>query len=784
MGNTRVKKPSPQQGSNAKKKHPAKRVMAVIGTTLLSLILVIIITGSIVVTALTVYVMNFFEDSDPIDLGEVQLAYTSVLYATNNAGEQVEVKQIHSAENRTEVKFENISQYVKDAAVYGEDERFWEHEGVDWKRTVAATANMVLHFWNSKQGGSTITQQLIKNITGDKESEGLGGIERKITEIFRATTLERHYTKQDILEAYLNNVPLDGNNIVGIQAGAEYYFGKDAKDLGIAESACLVAITKSPYKNNPLRNPEDNLNRRKYVLGKMLEFGSISKAEYESAITQELVFARPLYSDVPVTPGEDETTSTAKNNWFIDAAIEEIIQDLMSQKSVTREEASSMLYQGGYKVYLTMNTELQDQLEAKYRDRANFSAQVPAEPPESAFVLMDYEGNVIALAGGIGEKSGDRIFVRATQAKRSIGSTIKPLAGYGLALENNQINWSTVFEDSPVMEVAEDAGGTKMWPANYSRTYSYKMITVQEGLYRSLNTTAARVVQLVTPRASFDFLRNRLGVTTLVEMSGSGDTDIGRGAPMTVGGLTEGMKLTELAAAYAIFGNGGTYYTPRLYTKVIGPNGETILQKDDLGTRAISRDTSYVMNRLLRQVVTASGATGTAANLSGIDVIGKTGTTTDNKDSLFVGMTPNYVGAIWYGYDTPKAIPKNTYDSPAKIWSRIIGDIAKAAPAAEYPVDTTVVQRTYCKDTGLIANTTCTNTAVGYYRRDNVPSICPVNHNHESPTAPVKAFPFIGSLDIDGKVVMPQSAQTEETTAETTQTPADTQSTPEETPAA
>lgn len=720
-----ITKASSAHGKKAVKKSPIKRTLTIVGTTLLSLFLIVVITGCIVATALTIYVVKFYNNDSQVDLSNIEMARTSILYDKNGA----EIKRLHNAENRIWCGIEGIPQHVQDAFVYSEDERFYEHDGVDWKRTFGAFANMFLHFWDTQQGGSTITQQLIKNITGDKESEGIAGIERKITEIFRAMNMERYYTKTDILEAYLNNISLDGNNIKGVQAAANYYFNKDVSQLDVAEAACIAAITKSPYANNPLRNPEKNKARMETILAKMYEFNAISTEEYEAAKVETLALVQ---KDSGTTNEDGTVKTTATQNWFVDAVINDVIEDLMELKGTSKEVATDMLYQGGYKVYTTEDATIQAAIEAKYLDPKTFSAKVPADPPQSTFAVLDYQGNILAVVGAIGEKPGDRVRINATQSTRSPGSCIKPIASYGLALENDLITWSSLFEDSPLKQIKDEkTGNMRDWPTNYTKGYSRQQITVQKALERSLNTVAARIEERVTPRASFDFLTKKLGFTTLVEMK-DGRTDVDM-SPMTVGGMTKGVIPVELGASYAIFGNGGLYYEPTTYSKVTGPDGETILEHQYLGTQAISRETSYIMNKLMQQVIEGPNGTGTKAKLDKVTVIGKTGTSQDWCDTWFVGCTPNYIGVVWYGYDKGnKETPVNTYYSSAQVWKNVLGDVAQSAPPAEFPKCDTVEELPYDPATGYVFPKGTPGLPIGYYKKTNIPT---------APAVPVGADP-------------------------------------------
>ena len=332
--------------------HITRKACSYIGMGVMTVFLICIITGCIVGTAMGIYVMKFVNPDDTINLRDQELNYTSVLYVTNENGEEVELQRLHGTENRIWVDLEQIPQHLQDAFIAVEDERFESHHGVDWKRTIAAAANLFLGFYDTQQGGSTITQQLVKNITGDDDVR----VERKVQEIFKALKLEQEYTKDDIMEAYLNEIHL-GNNTNGVQAAANLYFGKDVSDLSIAESASIAAITQYPVMYNPFRYPENNKKRQEYVLQKMYEIGKITKEEYDQAMAEKLVFSME---------GNSISSGGTINSWFVDLVIDDVINDLVEQKGYTEEYATQQLYSGGYKIYTTEVPSVQAALEEVY----------------------------------------------------------------------------------------------------------------------------------------------------------------------------------------------------------------------------------------------------------------------------------------------------------------------------------------------------------------------------------------------------------------------------------
>ena len=727
------KKIKSKKTSNKKKKiKVAKKSLRIFGTIILSLILVVIITGSILATALTVYVMNFMDNSSLVSLDNLDLSYSSIFYAKDKDGNDVPIYTMAGEKKCIWVDIEKVPQIVQDTFVFAEDARFYSHEGVDFKRTFAAFSNYLLHFYQNEQGGSSITQQLIKNITGDDDRKAT----RKIREIFSSLNMERNYTKTDILEAYMNQINF-GGNIHGIQTAANFYFDKDVSELSVAQAACIVAITKSPWENDPTRNEKtlkNNKERQEYILGQMYKYGAISSEEYDSAMNEELKFVGYNKLDE-----EGNNTNTGITSYFIDAAINDVVEELMDVYGIDYTEAEKKLKNGGYRIYTTVDMDIQKQLEDKYKDQKTFTNKTLEDPPQSSFITMDYKGNVVGVVGGIGEKKESRGLNRATETTRSPGSCIKPLASYGPAIEYNIINWSTMLTDEPLQVydpetgikgdfmVENEDGVEEKWPKNYSNTYTYKDNFVYYYLMKSINSAAAEIVERVTPEASYNFLKDRFNITSL-----DPNQDMKR-SPMTICGMRNGISLQELVASYQAFGNLGSYYEPTYFTRITDANGKLISGHKYIEEHPLSSDTAYVMNRLMHNVTHMTGGTGVAAS-SGLkcDVVGKTGTSTDWNDLLFVGCTPEYVSGVWFGYDTPKSI-KDMYFSSAQVWNNVFKDIANTETKLTFDVDPDVEELTYCTETGLLAGPNCTHTAVGYYKKSNEPPMCTGDHSTTTP---------------------------------------------------
>ena len=690
-----------------------QNVMGHIGRLFVTLFLIGVITGCVVVTAVTIYVMNFMETDAGIDLDNVSMAQTTIFYAADTNGEMEEVYRMSADENHIEVTLDQIPQYVQDAFVCTEDKRFYEHSGVDWFRTISVTAQYLLKMGD--QGGSTITQQVVKNLTLDDDVTPV----RKIREIFRAIQLEKEYSKDEILETYLNVIFMGGNNR-GVEAASQAYFGCHVWELTVPQAASLAAMTRAPNNYRPDLYPEKNKVRRdEYTLKVMLEEGKITQAEYEEYVNTPVVAVDN--SDSGTDEGQSGQSAQGVTSYYTDAVIEEVIADLMEQNDWTREYATDRLKRGGYRIYMNVNPTYQQILEEKFLDWQTFSPNQLSENgngelPQAAFVLMDYEGRVLALVGGKGEKTQSRGFNRATQAGRSPGSAIKPIAVYAPALEYDLINWSTVLVDSPVMQL-----NGKNYPSNFSGQYEGE-VTVVYALRKSLNTIPMKIIQTLTTERSVDFMENKVGITTLLK-DGSD-----YGPSLSLGSVTNGIYLDELTAAYAPFGNGGYYYEPATYSRIEGANGNIIYDNTSAQNRAISEDTAAIMNRLLRQVVIGDQGTGHRAAMGNMEVIGKTGTSQDYHDRLFVGLTPYYIGGFWTGYDTPAELPESQLYAPDKVWNTVMTDIHEGLEAKSFELSGDVVAIEFCTESGMAVGPNCTKTETGYYKKNAKPEICDYPH--------------------------------------------------------
>ena len=563
--NTSAKHTPPNPQSRPTRKKPenkkaalAKKIAAIMGTTLLSIFLVVVITGTIVATAMTVYVLEFMDETSDVTITELASSANTIVYANKGDKELVQLYTVKNDVQRVPVDIEDIPQHVRDAFVCVEDERFYSHEGVDYKRTFAAFANMFIHIYDTNQGGSTITQQLIKNLTGDDDPSP----SRKIREIFRAMQFEKKYSKDVILENYLNYIGFGGPTN-GIQLASIKYFGKDVADLSIAEAACLAAIPKSPETLNPFAGYEDeetgewvntgkeaNRDRQETVLYHMYNNGAISYDQYKEALDEKLIFtdSEEYKKEHPEASADDMMDEQKAPSWVVDTALREYAAVLMDEYGIDEEEAIKRINSGGYQIYTTVDLDMQKYVEEKYLDLSNlmdpdsnYSWDENDEKiyPQSSFMAMNYKGEIQCVVGGIGEKTESLAFNRATMAKRQPGSCMKPVSTYGLALFSDHIHWGSMYKDSPIKL---DDG--KEWPQNYDYIWTRSSIPIYDALRRSRNTVPAQLCKELTPQSVFNFSTQNLGMD-LVDITEDGASDIAY-APLTIGALTYGVSIENL----------------------------------------------------------------------------------------------------------------------------------------------------------------------------------------------------------------------------------------------
>lgn len=650
------------------------------------------------------YGLDLFSANEISDnVRNLELDMTTIIYAKDNEGVWQEYQRIHGEENRIWVSIDEVPQYLIDAFVAIEDERYYEHNGVDWKRTTGAFVNYLpfVKLYDSEQGGSTITQQLIKNVTSDKGRNAM----RKVREIFRAILVEKRLDKKQIMESYLNTISL-GNGICGVQVAANYYFNKQVKDLTLNECAALAAITKNPSAYNPIAHPKANKKRRNTVIMKMLQTDKIDEKEFFSAYDIDIVVdnSQELQLDEPI------------NDYFIDTLIDEVIEDFTQKYKCSKEMASSMIYNGGYKIYATVNPTVQQSAEKVYTDVQRYFPQksrlYEGKHVESAITVLDYEGHIVGIVGGTGEKTVNRGLNRAIDSPRQPGSTMKPIGVYAPAIDRGLIHYSSLFTDEPMPYYYSDG---RPGPAEWYGTYDGKM-PVQMALERSVNTIPCWILRdYLGVENSYYFLKNRLKLKYI------NDNDKYNLSSLALGGCNLGITTTESAAAYAIFGNGGKHYETTSYYRVEGKNGEVVLENTPVGVQVIRPETATIMNKLLQRVI--YGERGTGGRIAGYNysmkAYGKTGTTSESNDLWMVAGTPYYVASVWYGFDEPETIWNS--GAAATVWRAVMSAAHKGLEPLKFVDNENVLQISYCAHTGLRPLETC-ETKLGYYLPGITPS--------------------------------------------------------------
>ena len=709
-------------GGAAWYEHPAigksLHIGGIVMKVLTILLLILAITGIISGVALLIYLSTSFNpEKDLPNLDHIDAESTSVIYVKNEADEWEEFMALDGASHEY-VRINEIPLDLQNAVVAIEDERFYDHYGVDWKRTISAVANEIFHF-RSTFGGSTLTQQLIKNLTGEKDKT----VSRKVTEIFGATYMEQKYEKEEILEAYLNVMPLTGD-IVGVAYGAKYYFGKEVSELTLAECAVMATITNNPSIYDPYNHPENVRDRQHLVLQKMLECGFISVDEYKQAINEEVVFKSA------VTHGNIQ-------DYYTDMVVESVIADLVDSGYSDRE-AELLLYYGGLHIYSYEDPDLQSRIEAVFADESIYPPHVEGdeEDPSFAFIAIDYDGKVLATVGNRGEKEGSRVGNMATMAIRQCGSSIKPIAVYAPAIELNLTYYSEMIKDEPTTSY-----GGRAWPPNYNGMRfdplgdkSY-LVSVNQALRQSLNTIPVKLLNRVSMNYSHDFLTEVLGISTYV-------AEDRNASALALGGATYGTYLSELTAAYQIFGNGGLYNGYRCYEKVLDSEGNVLLSSAPANVQALSEDTAFVMNRLMTETVyNTEGITpGTLRVIRNdwkkIEMFAKTGTTDSNNDVLAIGGTPYCVGGAWFGYRLNGEMNYEQAQAVKDLYNLAMLEVHKGKDPATFTAPAGVLKDEYCKQTGLRATDKCKDKATGYYRSSNIPDFCNKCGKDEAPTPP------------------------------------------------
>lgn len=685
----------------------------------MTLCLIGVITGVIVGGAFLLYAKDNIDTSvdDFADLIKDKDLTTRVGYLDAD-GKYVDLpsESLSAGEKRSWVKYSDFNEYIADAFVVIEDKRFEQHKGVDWLSTIKVT---IQYFTGQgMRGASTITQQVIKNVTENDDVT----IQRKAQEILKALNLEKKYDKTEILEMYLNSIYLS-QGCYGVGAAAYTYFGKEVKDLTLIESAALACITQYPYYYDPIINPQHNAKKRNLVLKYMYDQGKITQDEFLSAYEKELV--------LKVSEDDDEDTSASVHSWYTDAAQQEAVRLLRDKFGYSARIAEKALLTGGYTIVTALDPDIQAIVE-DYYENAEWEKHdnSPIQPNSSCVIIDHSNGNVVALVGSRGRKTINLGLNYATQTRRPSGSSIKPISVYGPGIEANAVTWGTVLDDVPInfgTETIDPDTGEKV----YSNKHGYPknapdrylgLTTVHEGVRNSINTISWRSLERLGLDNSFDFLTNKLHLTTLIESqtmsNGLTFTDKAY-APLAMGEFTWGVVVKEMVAAYQIFANEGIFNDERIVLKILDNDGNVIVDNEKKSEVVISAQTATITTKLLQDVV----ATGTAYKITlkkNVDCAGKTGTSESNNDKWFIGYTPYYVCGVWFGYSMPRSLNKfnSVSSAPVLAWDAIMTkvmqkyvDAAKngGEPLKKFVDAPGLVQVEYCIDSGKLPTDACRN---------------------------------------------------------------------------
>lgn len=619
--------------------------------------------------------------------------------------------EIRGEENRKIIPLSEMGEYIPKAYVAIEDERFYKHSGIDLYRTAGAIFTYIVNGGSSSFGGSTITQQLVKNTMKDDDDT----IARKIREWSRAYKVEQMLSKSQILELYLNRIFVGGQMVCGVESGAKYYFNKSAKELSLAEAAFMAGINDSPNYYNPF-GEEDKTdiikNKTKLVLDKMLE---VKDENGNTFITQEEHDAAVAEVEEGLKFDQGEFSEKSDLSFLEVEAINEVIEDLMEKDDVDYDTAYSMVYNNGYKIYTTQNSDIQDRMEEEYlkdkylKDATTEKGKKEDAHSQSGMVIIDHtNGQVVGCVGGLGDDSPTYGLDRAT-SERQQGSAMKPLAAVGPALEEGVITAATIYDDSI----------TKFGGETFTNSTGYDgLITVRKGIEKSSNIVNMKIISNLGPSKAVEFL-NEIGMNQINESDAV--------LSLALGGATHGSSPLQMAAGYAMIANGGEYIEPTFYTKVEDSDGNVVLETTQETKRVMSEANAYILSDILTTPVTGSDGTAGICAISGMDVAAKTGTTTSMKDRWLCGFTPYYAAATWFGYDEPETIyfsDRGMYNPAMNIWANIMDDIHEDLDGKRFEEPDNIVSARICLDSGKVATEECTHTYTEIFVSGTVPGKC------------------------------------------------------------
>lgn len=679
-----VERKSKKTNRKEKKKKKTKTWVLVVKKIIIILFILGMLLGLIAAGVVAGTFMGIFGD-------EFKMTKEDLVIATENSiifdseGNQLAV--LNGDEQRKIVSLSDMPKYLPEAYVAIEDERFKTHSGVDIKRTGRATLTYLLHKGSSSFGGSTITQQLVKNITEEDDKSWT----RKVKEMAKAIQIENMLSKDQILELYLNMIFVGGNGIHGVALGAEYYFNKDVSELDLAECAFLAGINHTPNSYNIFiaqDEGEEKVNevnelikkRTKTVLSKMKELGKITEEEYKIAYDKV---------EAGLTFEKGESINKTDYSFHTEAAINQILDQLVEEKGMTKEMAKTYLYSKGLKIYTTQDSSIQGIMEDEFLDPKYQKTDADGNPSQAAMVMIDHEtGNVVACVGELGEKTSTMGWNRATQSTKATGSSMKPIGAIAPAVEAGIITAGTVYDD------VQTRFGT--WtPKNYDNSW-WGLLTVRSTIEISHNIGPVKIVNELGVENSVKFLK-KVGITSLENEGPSG---------LALGGLTHGITPLEMAGAYAAIANDGVYIQPTFYTKVEDSSGNIVLQPNQRKEQVMTESNAYIVKSILTQPVLGSSGTATYCRMSGIDVCAKTGTSDNDYDRWLCGFTPYYTAATWYGYDD-NAVVYFSGNPAGKIWNGVMQAVHQNLPDATFNVPDDIIKVAICRDSGLLPNEYC-----------------------------------------------------------------------------
>ena len=705
MDKEKKKNTKPKKNSNKKidkkNKKSHKKLRTFIMILFVMIFIAIVILSAIVVANFKVAMDEF--NTDDLVIGE---SNSTILDSEGNI-----IATLNGDEKRKIISLDEMAEYLPKAYIAIEDERFEQHNGVDFKRTAAAVLNYVTKAGSTSFGGSTITQQLVKNATSDKEKT----IDRKIKEWARAYKVEEVLSKHQILETYLNIIFV-GQDYYGVELGAKYYFNKSAKDLSLAECAFMAGINNSPNAYKPFAEDPDGTKmekikkRTKTVLSKMQELGYIkTQEEYDNAIAE-------VDNGLAFSKGE---AAANVYSYHTDALISDLIQDISEEKGLSKPLATSYLYGGGLTIYSTQVSSIQSVMEeevknSKYILKSNKHEGVNAE---GAVIVIDHTtGNVVGCVGGLGEKSSSRGLNRATQSVRQTGSAFKPLAVVGPALQEKIITACSIYDDA-----------FTVFPGNYKpKNYNgFKgRITVRQAVETSQNIPFVKIMQELGIEKSKEYLKN-MGITTL--------TDRDCGLSMAIGGLDRGVSPLEMCAAYATIANNGEYIEPTFYTKVEDAQGNIVLEAKQEKHKVFDKDVNYILQTILQEPVMGGSGTAKYCGIPRVDTAAKTGTTNDDFDRWLCGFTPYYTATAWYGYDDNEEVKYPGTNPAGLLWSGVMKKIHENVEPKVFTEPSGIIKATICRETGLCATETCTNVVTDKFITGTIPGVCEGHVVEETP---------------------------------------------------